>query len=202
MHVLVTGAANGIGAAVCRRFASEGHRVTAVDQMADALERLSDDITRKGGIVAGILSGDLADETFAEQVVPDTWSRWGPVDVAVMAAGVYPAIHFLQLTSKAWDRVQAVNVRSVMQLTRSLAELAIANGRVASVNPLGRRGRPEDISAAVYWLASAEASWVNGAVLRVDGGASAGTIALPMHWPDQTELQIPPASDGVESHDE
>jgi 3-oxoacyl-[acyl-carrier protein] reductase len=276
MHVLVTGAANGIGAAVCRRFASEGHRITAVDQMVDGLQRLSDDIAEKSGAVAGILSGDLADEAFAEQVMPEAWNRWGPVDVAVMAAGVYPAIGFLQLTAKAWDRVQAINVRSVMQLTRSLASLAIANGRVASVihissgaaqrarpgaahysaskaalemltrsaaielgpfgirvnavspgfvevaspvnpvteayaaavsvNPLGRRGRPEDISAAVHWLASKEASWVTGAVLRVDGGASAGTIALPMHWPDQTELQIPPATqsgrDGVDTHDE
>jgi NADP-dependent 3-hydroxy acid dehydrogenase YdfG len=101
MHVLVTGAANGIGAAVCRRFASEGHRITAVDQMVDGLQRLSDDIAEKSGAVAGILSGDLADEAFAEQVMPEAWNRWGPVDVAVMAAGVYPAIGFLQLTAKA-----------------------------------------------------------------------------------------------------
>jgi NAD(P)-dependent dehydrogenase (short-subunit alcohol dehydrogenase family) len=52
MHVLVTGAANGIGAAVCRRFASEGHRITAVDQMVDGLQRLSDDIAEKSGAVA------------------------------------------------------------------------------------------------------------------------------------------------------
>lgn len=271
-HILVTGAANGIGAAVCRRFASEGHRITAVDQRVDALQRFSADILDKSGVAPELIAGDLADESFADQVIPEAWNRWGPVDVAVTAAGLYPAISFLELTAKAWDRVQAVNVRSVMQLTRSLAELAIAHKRQAtvihissgaavrarpgaahysaskaalemltrsaaielgpfgirvnavspgfidvdspvnpvteayaaavSVNPLGRPGRPEDIAAAVYWLASEEAGWVTGTVLRVDGGASAGTTILPMHWTGPTSHQLPVERDGVETLDE
>ncbi len=42
--------------------------------------------------------------------------------------------------------------------------------------PLGRVGRPEDIAAAVLFLASAEASWITGTTLVVDGGA---TISHP-----------------------
>ncbi|MFG2329428.1 SDR family NAD(P)-dependent oxidoreductase [Streptomyces sp. NPDC048604] len=38
------------------------------------------------------------------------------------------------------------------------------------VYPLGRVGRPEDIAAAVAFLASADASWITGTTLRVDGG--------------------------------
>lgn len=60
-----------------------------------------------------------------------------------------------------------------------------------SVNPLGRRGRPDDIAAAVRWLVSPAAEWVTGAILRVDGGASAGTTALPVHWPGLTDVQTP-----------
>jgi NAD(P)-dependent dehydrogenase (short-subunit alcohol dehydrogenase family) len=268
-HVVVTGAANGIGAAVCRRFALEGYRITGVDQNAEGLERQFDDVASRGGELAGIVCGDLADESFAERVIPDVWNRWGPVDVAVTAAGVYPAITFLELTAVAWDRVQAVNVRSVMQITRALALLAIANERSAavihissgaalrarpgaahysaskaalemltrsaalelgpfgirvnavspgfvdvdsqmnpvteayaaavSVNPLGRRGRPEDIAAAVYWLASAESAWVTGTILRVDGGASAGTTALPLHWHGPTRSQLSSGHDEVEA---
>jgi NAD(P)-dependent dehydrogenase (short-subunit alcohol dehydrogenase family) len=40
--------------------------------------------------------------------------------------------------------------------------------------PLGRAGSPEEVAAAIVWLASSEASFVNGAVLAVNGGITAG----------------------------
>lgn len=40
--------------------------------------------------------------------------------------------------------------------------------------PLGRLGRPEDVAAAILFLASDEASWITGASLLVDGGLTAG----------------------------
>jgi meso-butanediol dehydrogenase / (S,S)-butanediol dehydrogenase / diacetyl reductase len=40
--------------------------------------------------------------------------------------------------------------------------------------PLGRLGEPEDVGAAALFLASDEAAWVSGAVVRVDGGLMAG----------------------------
>jgi NAD(P)-dependent dehydrogenase (short-subunit alcohol dehydrogenase family) len=40
--------------------------------------------------------------------------------------------------------------------------------------PLGRVGEPEDVAAAALFLASDDAAWVSGAVLRVDGGLTAG----------------------------
>ncbi|SDL05653.1 SDR family NAD(P)-dependent oxidoreductase [Streptomyces indicus] len=41
---------------------------------------------------------------------------------------------------------------------------------ISTMYPMGRVGRPEDIAAAVAYLASADAAWVTGTVLRVDGG--------------------------------
>jgi meso-butanediol dehydrogenase / (S,S)-butanediol dehydrogenase / diacetyl reductase len=46
--------------------------------------------------------------------------------------------------------------------------------RMTSLYPLGRIGEPEDIAAAIAFLASADAAWVTGTVLRVDGGVLAG----------------------------
>jgi 3-oxoacyl-[acyl-carrier protein] reductase len=43
-------------------------------------------------------------------------------------------------------------------------------GKLAEVIPLGRLGRPEDIAAAVVYLASDEAAWVTGATMHVNGG--------------------------------
>jgi meso-butanediol dehydrogenase/(S,S)-butanediol dehydrogenase/diacetyl reductase len=45
----------------------------------------------------------------------------------------------------------------------------------AKAHPLGRMGEPEEIASAVAFLASAEASFITGAALMVDGGVTAGT---------------------------
>lgn len=45
-------------------------------------------------------------------------------------------------------------------------------------HPLGRNGQPGDVAAAILFLASAEASWITGVVLPVDGGVTAGRHAV------------------------
>ncbi len=270
-HALVTGAASGIGAAVARRFATDGWSVTGVDVQRESLDRVLAQVhggadtdaegtadRTAGRTVQGIVA-DLADPDAPEQAVDDAWARFGPIDAVVNAAGIYPARGFLDLDVDLWDRVQAVNVRAPMLTTRAFAARATTAGRTGSVvmissgaalrarpgaahyctskaavemltkaaavelgaagirvnavspgfvtvdstanpvtddyaaavsvNPLGRRGRPADIADAVAWLVSPAAGWVTGTVLRVDGGASAGTDALPMHWAGLTDVQ-------------
>ena len=64
-----------------------------------------------------------------------------------------------------------------------------AYAAAVSVNPLGRRGEPREIADAVFWLAGPEAAWITGAVLRVDGGSTAGAAGLPLHWDGETAVQ-------------
>jgi 3-oxoacyl-[acyl-carrier protein] reductase len=47
--------------------------------------------------------------------------------------------------------------------------------RIASGNPFGRIGKPEEIASAIVYLAGEGGSWVNGQVLRVNGGMTVGT---------------------------
>ncbi|MEQ4206628.1 SDR family NAD(P)-dependent oxidoreductase [Actinopolymorpha sp. B9G3] len=57
---------------------------------------------------------------------------------------------------------------------RRLAKDPSVLERMTSLYPLGRIGEPEDIAAAIAFLASSDAAWVTGTVLRVDGGVLAG----------------------------
>ena len=49
---------------------------------------------------------------------------------------------------------------------------------LAGIYPLGRVGEPDDIAAAVAFLASSDAAWITGTTLRVDGGLLAVNTAF------------------------
>ena len=50
--------------------------------------------------------------------------------------------------------------------------------RLVKWYPLGRVGEPDDIANAAMFLASDEAAWITGTVLRVDGGLLAGNYRM------------------------
>jgi NAD(P)-dependent dehydrogenase (short-subunit alcohol dehydrogenase family) len=131
-HILITGAASGIGATIAADLSLRGWQVSATDLRADPLERLRDELQARSGAAPRIRVGDLADPAFAEDVVADAWSA-RPLDALVNAAGIYPARPLVEMTAAAWDRVMAVNVRAPMLTTTALARHAMAENRTAAV---------------------------------------------------------------------
>ncbi|WP_414497478.1 SDR family NAD(P)-dependent oxidoreductase [Streptomyces sp. CRN 30] len=126
-HVLVTGAASGIGRAVAEHFARAGARLTLVDVDAGRLAAVAD------ALGARHLVHDLGDADGPVAAVGDSWRAHGPVDVLVNAAGIYPSLDMADVTAAAWDRVLALNTRAPVLATAELARLATAAGRPASV---------------------------------------------------------------------
>ena len=41
---------------------------------------------------------------------------------------------------------------------------------IAGFSPMGRIGKPEEVAEAIVWLSGGESSWINGQVLRANGG--------------------------------
>ncbi len=70
-------------------------------------------------------------------------------------------------------RVNAIHP-GLIETEMTQTDVPIAESQDPSSVPLGRHGRPEDIANAVVYLGSDLASYVSGASLLVDGGASGG----------------------------
>ena len=99
---VITGVAGGIGAATATRFAREGARIVGVDLVAHSTGELP-------------LQADLVDEDAVRAVYARAREELGQIDVLFNNAGISPAddASVLDTSLEAWERVQAVNLRSV-----------------------------------------------------------------------------------------
>jgi NAD(P)-dependent dehydrogenase (short-subunit alcohol dehydrogenase family) len=99
---VITGAAGGIGAATASVFEREGARVVGVDLLEHSIGELS-------------LTADVTDEDSVVSLYARVRDELGRIDVLFNNAGISPAddASVLETTLDAWERVQAVNLRSV-----------------------------------------------------------------------------------------
>ena len=113
---IITGAGAGIGEATAKLFASEGAKVVCCS-LSDSAKRVVNEITQSGGI-AFFIQGDVAEEEVAKKIIKKTISVFKRLDILFNNAGmVIPgAIH--ETTAVEWDRIMAVNVRSIYLLSK------------------------------------------------------------------------------------
>jgi NAD(P)-dependent dehydrogenase (short-subunit alcohol dehydrogenase family) len=127
---VVTGGGSGIGAASCRRLASEGATVVVADL---------DEAT--GSAVAQDVSGlfvraDVTDADDVENLYAVTQERFGSVDVAFNNAGISPPDDgsILETGLEAWRRVQEVNLTSVYLCCKAVLPHMQRQGRGSIIN--------------------------------------------------------------------
>jgi len=127
-HVLLTGAAGGIGQVMALALLADGHSVAAVDRDAAALERLAARVKDAGDRFHPIVA-DLQSERACEQAVEDATARFGTIDAIINNAGIgmssirpdaearHPGIEELQ--PEIWDRFFTIFVRAPVVITRA-----------------------------------------------------------------------------------
>ncbi|CAB3706806.1 SDR family oxidoreductase [Achromobacter sp. K91] len=237
---LVTGGSRGIGAAIVRRLARDGHAV-AINYASSAAEAeaLADEIRAAGGRALAV----RADVSRADQVramFDQVEAGLGRIDVLVNSAGILKMVPLAETSDELYEQTFGINTRGTFNTLREAAtrladggsivnvssttialnlpnysvyiaskaavesltqvfakELrgrritvnAVAPGPVATdlflngkspeliehyakMPPLERLGQPDDIANVVSFLAGPEAGWVNGQILRANGGVA------------------------------
>ncbi len=116
---LVTGAAQGIGAAVARALAGLGAHVAAVDIDANRLEQSVADL-RSAGLHAAAFPTDVRESKAVEKTVGRIESDSGPIGILVNVAGVLRTGRVESLDDADWAAVFAVNATGVFNVSRAV----------------------------------------------------------------------------------
>ena len=164
---LVTGGARGIGRAIALKLASLGANVAVLDagsletteQTAEEIRALYADFTRKRyGRIVNIAS------------IAGLMGNAGQANYAASKAGVVGLTKTIarELASRGvtCNAVAPGFIETSMTANMNQAALEAASRSI----PVGRMGKPEDVAAAVAFLAGDDAGYITGTVLNVDGG--------------------------------
>jgi NAD(P)-dependent dehydrogenase (short-subunit alcohol dehydrogenase family) len=123
--VLVTGAAGGLGAALCRCLAARGAHIAAMDRDAAGLEALVAEL-RAGGSEALAIPGDIADPAACLTAVRSTLDRYGALDGLINNAGISARSLLLDTDTAVIRRVMEVNFFGAANLTCAALQAIIA----------------------------------------------------------------------------
>ena len=165
---LITGGASGIGRATALLFAHEGAAIALADVNADAGRRVADEITQFGGRVFF----DTVDVTRAadcQRLVERAIREFGRIDILFNNAGITRRATVLDLSEEDWDRVMAVNVKSIYLLSREVIPHMQKAGGGTIINTASGWGLVGGAKAAVY-CASKGAAVLLTKAMAVDHG--------------------------------
>jgi len=153
---IVTGGASGFGAGIVRKFASEGARVLVVDINADGAASMAEEV----GNGALSFACNVADGANVAEMAAYAIKAFGQVDILVNNAGITHLPKPMEdVTEEEFDRVFAVNCKSVYLTARELVPHMKANGgailNVASTAGLSPRPRLNWYNASKGWMITA-----------------------------------------------
>lgn len=130
---VITGAAQGIGAACAERLAGSGAAVALWDLDAERGEALAQRLVQAGQRAA-FMRCDVARKVEVDAALAATLAAFGRVDMLVNNAGIFRAADFLDITEADWDAVIGVNLKGAFLVGQAVARAMAAAGDGAIVN--------------------------------------------------------------------
>ncbi len=116
---VITGASQGIGAALVQAYLDRNYRVVATARSIKPSD--NDDVL--------VVPGDIADRKTAERVIAEAMARFGRIDTLVNNAGVFIAKPFTQYTEADYEAILGVNLAGFFRITQlAIAEMEKQGG--------------------------------------------------------------------------
>jgi len=116
---IVTGAAGGIGHAVCKTLAGEGAAVVATDIVLQGCQKLVEEIESSGGKALAV-QADITAKSDVMRVVDTAVQKWGRIDILVNNAGTISFGPVAEMAEEEWDRVIRINLKSVFLCSQAV----------------------------------------------------------------------------------
>lgn len=234
---IVTGAGRGIGKAIATAINARGGSVVVADLDAETASQTASEL----GDQAHAVTTDVSRSEDVHRMIDETVRVFGGIDILINNAGVDRAVPILEMEEDEWDRLMAINLKSVFLCTKAALPSMIGRGggcvvstasivarqgamnggihyaaskggiiaftktlarqmaqhniranaiapgvvdtdlirehmpmemrqKVEAAIPAGRLAQTDEIGSVVAFLASPEASYINGATIDVNGG--------------------------------
>ncbi len=163
---IVTGAAEGIGEEIAKTLASEGAKVVIADINLEGAKGVASEIQKMGGLAQAVKT-DVTQAQEVDEMVRGVHEAWGRIDLLVNNVGGFqdfPSI--VETTEEEWDRVVALNLKSVFLCSRAVVRNMLERkaGRIINIASIaGVTPNPNMTSNFPY------------------GAAKAGVIGLTKH---------------------
>lgn len=182
---IVTGAGQGIGAAVAVAYAREGARVAVVDRNFEAAQRVADEICAAGGRAIAVACNVAIREQVMAMAAQVT-QTWGRVDILVNNAGITRTAMLHKMTQEQWQDVIAVHLNGSFNCLQAVVDGMIERryGRIIYVTSaagvLGTVGQINYSAAKAGILGMTKSTAKELARFNITANAIAPGAATPM----------------------
>jgi NAD(P)-dependent dehydrogenase (short-subunit alcohol dehydrogenase family) len=142
--VVVTGGANGIGAALCRRFAQAGARVVVADLEIASAQKIAEEI---GGLA---VQTDVSNESDVIALVQQANAAYGPIDLFCSNAGIGGPRGGIEASNAEWQQIWEINLMAHVYAARAVLPQMLERGAGYLLNTASAAGLLSQIGAAPY----------------------------------------------------